>query len=129
MRWRCGEPSGRLRCMLGPQHIGMHSALIQLDGEVGIVSWGMNEPEPELPAIEELVEEVYPEKQIVREVAPPIREQWGTNTLGFAGKRRTKATINNPYAAFDEGVHTNWDVFGHEILPLPTLDEIDAVWT
>jgi hypothetical protein len=108
----------------------MHSALITLDNEVGIVSWGMNkpEPEPEPPALVELVQEVYPEKEIVREIAPPIRAEWGTKTLGFAGKRRTNKTLKNLYAAFDEGVHTNWDVFGHEIEPLPTLDDIERVW-
>lgn len=130
MSFRCGERSGRLRCSLGPQHTGMHAALIRLDDEIGIVNWGLNEPEPVAEAavvIEELATErkdsVVPE----RKERVPLPPEAIYRTMGFAGVRPTRDTLRNLYAGFDEGVHTSWGMFGHEVMPLPTLDEIEAV--
>lgn len=127
MSFRCGERSGRLRCSLGPQHTGMHAALIRLDGEIGIVNWGLNDPGPEAivepPVViqqqeETAAERIELEKQVVFE---------RRRMMTFAGVRPTRDTLRNLYAGSDEGVHTSWGMFGHEVMPLPTLDEIEAV--
>lgn len=131
MSFRCGERSGRLRCSLGPQHTGMHAALIRLDGDIGIVNWGLNEPEPvvEPPVVieQEVGQESWARQQMAAHdrVSPPQEPIY--RTMGFAGVRPTRDTLRNLYAGFDEGVHTCWGMFGHEVMPLPTLDEIEAV--
>ena len=129
MRWRCNSRSGPIRCMFAPGHAGDHGALTAVFGTQGMFYWAN---------VEELIEEVYPEVEIVAEVIPEPktielppsgnRAEVYAGRSDLAGRRPTRKTLNNPYAALDEGVHINWGLFGHEIPPYPTLDELEGSW-
>lgn len=54
---------------------------------------------------------------------PPKDRYFGKDLVG---RRQTRETSHNLYAGTGDGVHTSWNLFGHEILPLPTLDELEA---
>lgn len=136
MKWRCGAWGGEQRCMLAPGHQGAHQSVLMADGQVGLVTWLSPEitwlPQesgagvPHDAGAAQSPSEPAPEPVVYTEatIELPPRRSYGRHS-DLAGRARTRRTLNNPYAALDEGIHTNWDLFGHEIVRLPTLDEIE----
>ena len=124
MRWRCGVQGAHLRCQLSPFHQGMHAATILLDGEIAIVNWGMADEEPPPDVVEIEPAAVATLEQVVIDAIPsyPTRAK---KARDWEGRRRERQWLDNLYAAAEEGIHTNWDLYGHEILRLPTLDELE----
>jgi hypothetical protein len=108
--------------MLAPGHKGQHQSVLMLDGEVGFIHWGLPPaPEPEVAPEVPVAIEAPP----ARGISPPLPPPAGIPYRSMQGRCRRRAEVANPYAAFDEGIHFNWDIHGHEVLPLPTLDEIE----
>ena len=138
MRWRCPE-SDRLYCVLGPGHPGPHIGAVRWEGRTEFVTWSSigpcPEPEPEMMPVEQIEPDsmaALVEVELGMVIAPeppryPKSKLYTTaHTRGFKGLRRTRENLDKMYAAPDEGIHISWDIHGHEILPLPTMDECAA---
>jgi hypothetical protein len=109
--------------MLRPGHPGPHQAAIYDGSVLGLVTWD-DAQKPEEPEVQP-----EPELDFIVEVPAPSYQVFHTPVMRghVKPRRRTRKTINNLYAAYDEGIHFSWDITGHEILPHPTLDQLDRV--
>lgn len=120
--------------MARPGHDGHHQALVQtlvcgLEAGVTLSLWEqitvervpIAEPVP-MPAQPDVVlREVFPEPA---RVAAERRIDRCVSSVD--GRRRTRIHRDSVYAALDEGVTTTVWWSGHEVLPLPTLEEQEA---
>jgi hypothetical protein len=121
--------------MLAPGHSGVHQSVVMADGQVGLVTWlspeitwlpqesgaaGVSAPSPTTSAsAAALTARAAPEPVVYAEATITIEPGRGD----IVGRKRTRALLNEPYAALDEGIHMSWDLSGHEIERLPMLDE------
>lgn len=131
MNWRCGKRSGAMACMRRPGHTGDHQTAIVVGDAMGVVFWAPGEQEtvPEAVVVEsaEAVEHFEQALGTVKaEVDAYMPQPRFPRQPSYDGVRPTTKTLRNMYAGFDEGVHLSWGLRGHEILPLPMLDEIEA---
>ena len=143
MSWRCRNRSDDgLACMLRPGHPLDHQAVALVRGHVALIWWKNDRGDVVFDAEGQVVHsgesgvgiardagptpssaELAPEPTFELVEYPPRDRNHGRDIVG---RHQTRETSRNLYAGTGDGIHTNWNMYGHEILPLPTLDELEA---